>query len=102
VKIVCRDGTLKVSQIEQLANANREWFRSQLVAALPSEVNRVEIDLSETRFLDCGGVGALIALRKYALARRAEAAFQILNPSWQVRQIFNLVGLGNLLAPTGA
>ena len=101
MKIDCRGDTVNVSQIEQLVNANSESFRSQLAAALPSEVKRIEIDLSETRFLDCGGVGALIALRKCARQRCTEAGFQILNPSRQVRQLFNLVRLENLLESKG-
>src|SRR5262245_57296823 len=101
MKIVYHGDTLNVSQIEQLGNAESESFRSRLAALLKSGIKRIEIDLSETRFLDCGGVGALIALRTSAHQHCAGLKFRVLNPSSRVRQILNLTRLDAVLTPQG-
>ena len=55
---------LNISQLEQLAAANSHSFHSTLAASLPADITHIDIDLSKTNFVDCGGVGALVALRK--------------------------------------
>lgn len=102
MKIIQQGHTLNVSQIRQLGNAESETFRSRLATELHSGIQRIEIDLSETRFVDCGGVGALVGLRSSARRHCASLSFQVLNPSSQVRQILNLTRLETLITPRGA
>ena len=99
MKIIQQGDTLNVSQIPQLGNAESETFRSRMAAELGTGIQRIEIDLSETRFLDCGGVGALVALRSSARRSCADLTVQVLNPSSQARQLLNLTRLEDFLAP---
>src|SRR5215470_16952881 len=99
MKIIHHGDTLNISEIEQLGNANSESFRARLVAELRAGIKLIEIDLSSTDFLDCGGVGALVALRATARRDYEGLKFQVLNPSSQVRQLLNLTCLDNFLNP---
>jgi anti-anti-sigma factor len=87
--MISRDGeTLSVSQIGQLDAASCRSFRSRLQQLLPT-VQRIDIDLSRTR-VDCGGVGALIALRNCARRQNQTVAIRLLNPTAVVRRLFTL------------
>jgi anti-anti-sigma factor len=87
---ILRDGeTLNISDIRELAAVNGKSFNLQLSAALPANVRHIDIDLSETR-MDCGGVGALVALRKWARRQNRDVAIRLLNPTHPVRRLFNL------------
>ena len=55
---------LTVSNIKELAAGNAESFREEVSSALPPGVKAIEIDLSDTEFVDSCGLGALIALYK--------------------------------------
>jgi len=99
MKIIHNGDTLNISEIEQLGNAESESFLSRMVAELRSGIKQIEIDLSSTRFLDCGGVGALVALRASARRDYNGVKFQVLNPSSQARQLFNLTRLEYFLNP---
>jgi|SRR3954454_20717432 anti-sigma B factor antagonist len=90
MKIVCDGETLSVSEIAELGTATSHAFKSQINAALRSGFKRIDIDLAGTGFLDCGGVGALVALRKSARHRNGNVAIRLLNPSPPVRRIFKL------------
>jgi len=54
----------------ELTAANNELFRQQIGTALNRHTT-VEIDLSRTTFMDCGRLGALIALRKFTRGRNS-------------------------------
>jgi len=74
---ISRDGeTLSVSNIRQLDAATCQSFRSRLKAALPRNVRRIDIDLTRTQ-MDCGGLGALLALRKCARAENNDVAIHL-------------------------
>src|SRR5882724_5724180 len=90
MKLIRNGATLNVSELDELATANSGAFQSALRAALPAEVDRVEIDFSKTSFIDCGGVGALVALRKCNWRRNGKLAIRLVNPTPPVRQIFSL------------
>ena|SRR5437870_5681658 len=93
MKIV-RDGeTLNVSELEELAAANSSSFRTRITSALPAAVRNIEIDLSQTAFVDCGGVGALVAMRNCARRHNSDVAVRLLNPKPPVRRIFDLTGM---------
>jgi len=54
----------------------------------------IEIDLSRTTFMDCTGLGALIALRK--LARARNGGVRLVNPTPTVQRLFNVLRAGEL------
>lgn len=81
---------LTVSDIEQLDAAHSESFQSAVVAALGPVVKHIDIDLSSTGFIDCGGVGALVALRKRARGCNANATVRLRNARQPVRRLLRL------------
>lgn len=84
---------LNVRSPAQLTAANRESFGQQVGAALDGHQS-IELDLAHTTFMDCAGLGALIALNK--LARGRQGALRVVNPTPPVRQLFALVEAGRL------
>ena len=88
--------TLKVSDIGQLGTINRQSFNTELTAALQTGINRILIDLSRTGSMDCGGLGALIALRNCARRRNGNVAICLLNPTPPVRHIFKLTRMDRI------
>ena|SRR5436190_14528807 len=101
MKIIHDGETLRVSALTELAASNSGAFHSKLAAALTPKLNEIEIDLSDTHFLDCGGVGALVALRRSACSRNANVAIRLLNPTASARRIFELTRM-DLLFPIEA
>ena len=73
--------------------ANHELFRNQICAELNGHAT-IEIDLSRTRFMDCAGLGALIALRKLAHARNG--AVRLVNPTPAVQGLFDVTRAGEI------
>src|SRR6266550_4298142 len=94
---IIRDGKkLKVSQIGELAAGSCRAFHSAVYAVLGPDLSEIEIDLSDTSFLDCGGVGALLALRKSARRQNGRVAIRLLNPTSSAQRLFQLTGLEHL------
>ena len=81
---------LTVSDIEQLDAAHSDSFQSAVVAALAPAVKQIDIDLSSTGVIDCGGVGALVALRKRARRCNANATLRLRNAGQLVRRLLRL------------
>ena len=98
MKIVQNGETLSVSGIDALADANSNSFTSELSAALPSEISRIDIDLSQTAFADCSGIGALLAVRKRARHRNANVTIRVLNPTPPMLRIFNLTRMDDVFS----
>ena len=90
MKIVSDGTTLNVSAILSLAAANSVAFQRELSAALPEGIQQIDIDLSQTGFVDCGGVGALVALRNSMRTASNQVTIRLLNPTVSVRRIFSL------------
>jgi anti-sigma B factor antagonist len=88
MKIEKHDDTLKVSEVRELGAANAARFRDEVKAAAEGGPANIDIDLSETTFLDSSGLGALVSLRRNSLAR--EGAVRLLNPPPPVEQILQL------------
>ncbi len=84
---------LTVSHIKELAAGNAESFRDEVRAALPADVKSIEIDLSDTDFVDSCGLGALISLYKFVNAGNEAVPVRLLNPSPLVQQLFELTRL---------
>jgi anti-sigma B factor antagonist len=86
--------TLRVSGVRELGAANsnsfRDWVRSHLIEGR----RNIEIDLSETTFLDSCGLGALISLHKAAQSR--QGAVRLLRPQPQVDQILSLTRMHHI------
>jgi len=66
MKIEHEGNNLLVSDIQELNAVNASSFREEVRAAMPASPDTIEIDLSQTRFVDSSGLGALFALYKSA------------------------------------
>lgn len=91
MKIQRQDTTLVLSEIAELSATTSTGIRDDARAALREEVSVIDADLSQTRFVDSSGLGALIALHKTMSARGGMV--RILNPSPGVQQILELTRL---------
>jgi anti-sigma B factor antagonist len=87
MKVKALGETLNVSGIKELGAANSQNFREEIKAALGGEKN-IDIDLSETTFVDSCGLGALISLHKTTCNRNGTV--RLLNPTPPVQQILEL------------
>jgi anti-anti-sigma factor len=101
MKIYHQGETLRISDVKELALANASGFCEETRSALNGE-KRIVIDLSETGFLDCGGIGALIALRNNALQHRRDISVKVVNPTPSVRRILELTHLDSMLESSEA
>jgi anti-sigma B factor antagonist len=88
MKIEVQGDTLRISGLKELGAANANAFRDEARAAMADGQRNVEIDLSQTTFIDSCGLGALIALHKTACARNG--VLRLLNPPPPVQQILEL------------
>ena len=88
MKVQNRGETLTISGLKELAAVNSQSFRDQVRTALTDEQKTIEIDLSETMFVDSCGLGALISLHKTVCARQGQV--RLLQPTPPVRQILEL------------
>jgi anti-anti-sigma factor len=94
MKFVVHGDTLNVSEIEELATATANSFQSQLTAALSDTVKHINLDLSQTSFVDCGGLGALIAIRKRA--SNGTATIRLLNPPKRLQHMVNVMKMSDV------
>ncbi len=88
MKFEIRGETLSIVGVKELGADNWQAFREQVRAALPDKLRNIEIDLSQTNFLDSCGLGALISLRKTAVSRNGKV--RLLNPPPRVRLLFDV------------
>ncbi len=88
MKIQCQDGVLTVSEVKDLDGA--DGLCEQVRAQWPEKLRAIEIDLSQTEFLNSSGLGQLLALQKMALQQCGKAAVRVLNPSGPIRQFLEL------------
>ena len=94
---------LNVSGIDELTAVNSNAFRDEIRAVLPAPLKAIEIDLSDTQFVDSCGLGALFALYKAASQGNGtpngnghEVSLRLINPRPQVRQLFELTRMHQL------
>ena len=103
MKIVVHGDTVNVSEIRELGTATANSFRSQLSAALPDSVKHIDLDLSQTTFVDCGGLGALVAIRKKASNGHGPATIRLLNPPKPLARIVAVMQMSDVFPmETGA
>ena len=86
---------LTISEIQELTAVNSSNFRDEVRAALPNSPPLIEIDLSQTRFVDSSGLGALFALYR-ATAQRNGVVLRLLNPRPEIRQLLELTQMQQL------
>jgi anti-sigma B factor antagonist len=80
--------TLRISAIKELGATNARAFRREVDEALGQDQRNLELDLSETTFVDSCGLGTLVALQKTLLRR--QGVVRLLNPPPPVEQILDL------------
>src|ERR1051325_433031 len=93
MNIQLHDDTLRISGMKELAAANAQALVEQVCATWPSRLHAIEIDLSETGYVDSCGVGALVSLLKTARNHNGGVSIRLLHPTRPVEQIFELTRL---------
>jgi anti-sigma B factor antagonist len=88
MKVQAQGETLNVSGIKELGAAISQVFRDEVKGAMNEVHKNIEIDLSETMFVDSCGLGALISLHKTTCNRNGTV--RLLNPTPPVQQILEL------------
>ncbi|MDB6122924.1 MAG: anti-sigma factor antagonist [Pedosphaera sp.] len=90
MKIQVEGENLNVSEVEELGLANSNVFGTAMRAALPLGIKNINIDLSKTDYMDCSGLGALVALHNIARNQNGDISVNLANPAPQVQQMFEL------------
>ena len=85
---------LRVTGVKELSAMNSVGFRKDVHAELRLRHQNIELDLSEIRFMDSQGLGALISLQN-RLAKR-NGGLKVFNPTQQVKKIFELTRMGRV------
>ncbi|HYE29986.1 MAG TPA: STAS domain-containing protein [Methylomirabilota bacterium] len=88
MKVQTQGETLTISGLKELGAANSQAFRDQVKGAMTNVQRNIEIDLSETMFVDSCGLGALISLHKTACGRNGTV--RLVRPTPPVQQILEL------------
>jgi len=90
MRITSNEDRLNVSELEQLTAANSRAVQRELGSALTSQVRGIDLDLSQTRLVDCCGIGALIALRNQALKGNPGLSIRLFNATAAAQRVFRL------------
>ena len=96
MKIEHEGTNLRVSDIPELNAVNASNFRDEVRAAMQPAPETIEIDLSQTRFVDSSGLGALFALYKAANNGHDGVTLRLVNPRPSIQQLFELTQLHQL------
>jgi len=91
MKMQVQGHTLVIAEIKELGAANANGFRDWVRSSMTDGQKNIDVDLSQTTFIDSCGLGALIALHKTACAR--QGTLRLLRPQTQVQQILELTRL---------
>jgi anti-anti-sigma factor len=83
---------LTIAGLNEFTAANAGPFRTLVCAALDGHTV-VEVDLSQTTAMDCGGLGALIAVRN--LARSRKGGVRLVGAPPAVRRLFDVLHAGD-------
>jgi anti-anti-sigma factor len=82
--------TVKVTALRELDEASGSALREETLNTIQSLRDRVEIDLSQTRKINGGGLGALVHLQKTC------ANICLINPLAPVRQVLELARMDRI------
>jgi anti-anti-sigma regulatory factor len=80
MKIEIKGQCLSISEIPELTAANSPTSATRSSPPSSDSPSVIEINLSQTRFMDSSGLGALFALYR-ATAQRKGVILRLLNPS---------------------
>ena len=86
---------LRIGGIRELNQSSALALQESVNTVLTDTVKSIELDLSQTVFLDSHGLGALIALRN--MMGRRKGVVRLLNPSRLVEQVLELTRLHRVL-----
>ena len=86
---------LSISEIQELTAVNSAHFRDEVSSALYDSLSVIEVNLSQTRFMDSSGLGALFALYR-ATAQRDGVVLRLLNPVPEIEQLLELTQMQQL------
>jgi anti-sigma B factor antagonist len=95
MKIENQGNCLTVSEIVELTAANSANFRDEVRSAQNGSSSVIEINLSQTRFMDSSGLGALFALYR-ATAQNGGLVLRLLNPIPEIEQLLELTQMQQL------
>ena len=96
MKILYQSDTLVISDLKDLGATSAQSFKDEVRAALPGWLRAIEIDLSQTAFVDSCGLGALIAIYKTARSGNDRCILRLLNPTPPVQQLLELTRMHRL------
>jgi anti-sigma B factor antagonist len=88
MKMQVQGNTVVIGEIKELGAANANGFRDWVRSSMADGQTNVDVDLSQTTFIDSCGLGALIALQKTARAK--QGIVRLIRPQPQVQQILEL------------
>ena len=95
MKIENQGSCLSISDIPELTSVNSEKFRDKVRSALGESPSVIEINLSQTRFMDSSGLGALFALYR-TTAPGNNVVLRLLNPIPEIQQLLELTQMEQL------
>lgn len=95
MKIFSAGTTLCIADVNELSATTAPSLRDNFRAALKPETSAVEIDLSDTKFLDSSGLGALISIQKTMATRQGSIC--VVNPTSTVVQVLELTRLHRVI-----
>ncbi|GEM_PF-867060 len=96
--IIKQNHTLYLTDLRELSAANAQSLRDQACAVVTSDLTTIEIDLSETTFVDSFGLGMIASLYKTATERSKNGppVMRLLYPQPSVQQVFELTRMHHL------
>jgi anti-sigma B factor antagonist len=95
MKIENQGSCLSISEIPELTAVNSATFRDKVRSALGGSPSVIEINLSQTRFMDSSGLGALFALYR-ATTPGNNVILRLLNPIPEIQQLLELTQMQQL------
>jgi anti-sigma B factor antagonist len=95
MKIENQGSCLSISEIPELTAVNSAQFREKVRYALDESPTAIEVNLSQTRFMDSSGLGALFALYR-ATTPDNKIALRLLNPIPEIQQLLELTQMHQL------
>lgn len=91
MKIFPVGAILRVTDVNELNASTAPTLRDNIRVSLKPEITSVELDLSDTKFIDSSGLGALISVQKTMAAKQGTVS--IVNPTNTVLQVLELTRL---------
>ena len=87
---------LRLSDIADLDAETADSLRNEVRANL-LQSHAIEIDLSQTEFLDSSGLGGLVSVHKLASSHNGGVPVRVVNPTPAIQQLLELTRLHRLV-----